>query len=203
MKKIYLYIGGALLIILAIIVAIYIGKQIGQKDQKNQQIKTEIRTIHVDNKKSLATIDSLNKVIKTSVQKDKILKEKEYVVRTEYKTITLPHPQNKECDELYDKANQKIALMAEVITIKDSVESNLRTEIRLKDNVIFEKDNIISNKDREIALIKDLSKPRNKKWAVSAHIGTGYGMDAASSTIRFRQVPVYVGVGISRNIISF
>lgn len=203
MKKIYLYIGGALLIILAIVVAVYVGKQIGQKDQKNQQIKTEIRTIHVDNKKSQATIDSLNKVIKSSVQKDKILKEKEYVVRTEYKTITLPHPQNEECDELYDKANQKIALMEEVITIKDSVESNLRTEIRLKDNVIFEKDNIISNKDKEIALIKDLSKPRNKKWAISAHIGTGYGMDASSSAIRFKQVPVYVGVGISRNIISF
>jgi hypothetical protein len=203
MEKKYLYIGGIILVILGILIALYIGKEIGEKDQRDQQIKTEIRTIHEDNKKSLLKIDSLNKIIKASIGKDKILKEKETVVRTEYKTITLPQPTNKECNDLYEKATTKIALMEETIVIKDSIESNLRREIRLKDNVIFEKDNIISNKDKEIALMKDLSKPRSKKWAISAHLGTGYGMNTSSTSVQFKQVPVYVGVGVSRNIISF
>lgn len=198
--KYYYIIGG---IILAILIALYIGKSIGEKDQRDTQIKTEIKVIQVESEKAKAKIDSLNKLVKNLSKKDKDLKKEEIKTKKKADDIIIVKPSNPECNDLYDKATTKIELLEKTIVIKDSVESNLRTQLKLKDNIIFEKDKIIDNKDKEIALLKDLGKPRNKKWSVSLQLGTGGGITQADRTIQIKQVPVYVGVGLSRHIFSF
>ena len=104
---------------------------------------------------------------------------------------------------MYNKATTKINYLEKAIVVKDSIEVNLRKTIALKDNIIFQKDNIITNKDKEILLIKELNKPRVKKWAVSLQVGTGFGIETLDRNIQVKQIPVYAGVGISRDIFRF
>ena len=198
--KYYYIIGG---IIIAILIALYIGKSIGEKDQRDTQIKTEIKVVQVESEKAKAKIDSLNNVLNTLSEKDKDYKKEEIKTKQKADDIVITKPSNPECNDLYEKATTKIVLLEKTIVIKDSIESNLRTQIRLKDNIIFEKDKIIDNKDKEIALLKDLGKPRDKKWSVSLQLGTGGGITQTDKSIQIKQVPIYVGVGLSRHIFSF
>lgn len=198
--KYYYIISG---IIITILIALYIGKSIGEKDQRDTQIKTEIKVIQVESEKAKAKIDSLNKVLNNLSKKDKDYKKEEIKTKQKADDIVITKPSNPECNDLYEKATTKIVLLEKTIVIKDSIESNLRTQIRLKDNIIFEKDKIIDNKDKEIALLKDLGKPRDKKWSVSLQLGTGGGITQTDKSIQIKQVPIYVGVGLSRHIFSF
>lgn len=200
-KKYYIYV--AIGIIIAIALSLYIGNEIGKKDQKDVQIRTEIREVQVESEKAKAKIDSLNGLVKSLSKKDKVLKKEEIIVREKAKEIIITKPDNPECDNLYDKATEKIALLETTIVIKDSIETNLRNHIRLQDNIIMQKDQIISNKDKEIALNKQLAKPRNKKWSVGIQVGTGAGVSQVNSTIQVKQIPVYVGIGLSRHLFSF
>ena len=78
MNNKYIYIGIAF--VLAILIALYIGKSNGQKGQKDDQIRTEIKVIHVENKEAIKKVDSLNKVIAKFGKKD-------VQYKTEYITI--------------------------------------------------------------------------------------------------------------------
>lgn len=201
MNNRYIYIGIAF--ILAILIALYIGKSNGQKDQKDDQIRTEIKVIHVENKEAVKKVDSLNKVIAKFGKKDVQYKTEYITIKEKADKIYIEKPLNKECDDLYDKATTKINYLEKAIVVKDSIEVNLRNTIALKDNIIFQKDNIIANKDKEIVLIKELNKPRVKKWAVSLQVGTGFGIETLDRNIQVKQIPVYAGVGISRDIFRF
>ena len=110
---------------------------------------------------------------------------------------------NKDCEDLYYKASDKIESLNKTITIKDSIENNLRNTIVNKDNVISLKDDIIKNKDSEIELVKSLGKKRDKKYSVSIQLGTGAAVTKNINSINAQFVPIYVGIGISRNIFSF
>lgn len=201
MNNRYIYIGIAF--VLAILIALYIGKSNGQKDQKDDQIRTEIKVIHVENKEAVKKVDSLNKVIAKFGKKDVQYKTEYITIKEKADKIYIEKPLNKECDDLYDKATTKINYLEKAIVVKDSIEVNLRNTIALKDNIIFQKDNIITNKDKEIVLIKELNKPRVKKWAVSLQVGTGFGIETLDRNIQVKQIPVYAGVGISRDIFRF
>ena len=201
MNNKYIYIGIAF--VLAILIALYIGKSNGQKDQKDDQIRTEIKVIHVENKEAIKKVDSLNKVIAKFGKKDVQYKTEYITIKEKADKIYIEKPLNKECDELYDKATTKINYLEKAIVVKDSIEVNLRNTIALKDNIIFQKDNIIANKDKEIVLIKELNKPRVKKWAVSLQVGTGFGIETLDRNIQVKQIPIYAGVGISRDIFRF
>lgn len=201
MNNRYIYIGIAF--VLAILIALYIGKSNGQKDQKDDQIRTEIKVIHVENKEAVKKVDSLNKVIAKFGKKDVQYKTEYITIKEKADKIYIEKPLNKECDDLYDKATTKINYLEKAIVVKDSIEVNLRNTIALKDNIIFQKDNIIANKDKEIVLIKELNKPRVKKWAVSLQVGTGFGIETLDRNIQVKQIPVYAGVGISRDIFRF
>lgn len=201
MNNKYIYIGIAF--VLAILIALYIGKSNGQKDQKDDQIRTEIKVIHVENKEAIKKVDSLNKVIAKFGKKDVQYKTEYITIKEKADKIYIEKPLNKECDDLYNKATTKIDYLEKAIVVKDSIEVNLRKTIALKDNIIFQKDNIIANKDKEIVLIKELNKPRVKKWAVSLQVGTGFGIETLDRNIQVKQIPVYAGVGISRDIFRF
>lgn len=201
MNNKYIYIGIAF--VLAILIALYIGKSNGQKDQKDDQIRTEIKVIHVENKEAIKKVDSLNKVIAKFGKKDVQYKTEYITIKEKADKIYIEKPLNKECDDLYNKATTKINYLEKAIVVKDSIEVNLRKTIALKDNIIFQKDNIIANKDKEIVLIKELNKPRVKKWAVSLQVGTGFGIETLDRNIQVKQIPVYAGVGISRDIFRF
>ena len=201
MNNKYIYIGIAF--VLAILIALYIGKSNGQKDQKDDQIRTEIKVIHVENKEAIEKVDSLNKVIAKFGKKDVQYKTEYITIKEKADKIYIEKPLNKECDDLYNKATTKINYLEKSIVVKDSIEVNLRKTIALKDNIIFQKDNIIANKDKEIVLIKELNKPRVKKWAVSLQVGTGFGIETLDRNIQVKQIPVYAGVGISRDIFRF
>ena len=190
-------------ILLLIGLAVYIGKSIGSKEARDKETKTKIEYIHVENKQSIKKIDSLNKVISGLSKKDVILKKEEAKIKEKADEIILIKPENKDCEDLYNTATKKIDLLNQVIVVKDSVESNLRNQIVEKDNVIALKDIIINNKDKEISLIKTLSKPRDKKYSISIHIGTGAAITKNNNNINAQFVPVYIGVGISRNLLSF
>lgn len=198
-KYIYMIVG----ILLLIGLAVYIGKSIGSKEARDKETKTKIEYIHVENKQSIKKIDSLNKVISGLSKKDVILKKEEAKIKEKADEIILIKPENKDCEDLYNTATKKIDLLNQVIVVKDSVESNLRNQIVEKDNVIALKDIIINNKDKEISLIKTLSKPRDKKYSISIHIGTGAAITKNNNNINAQFVPVYIGVGISRNLLSF
>ena len=201
MNNKYIYIGIAF--VLAILIALYIGKSNGQKGQKDDQIRTEIKVIHVENKEAIKKVDSLNKVIAKFGKKDVQYKTEYITIKEKADKIYIEKPLNKECDDLYNKATTKINYLEKAIVVKDSIEVNLRKTIALKDNIIFQKDNIITNKDKEILLIKELNKPRVKKWAVSLQVGTGFGIETLDRNIQVKQIPVYAGVGISRDIFRF
>ena len=147
-KYVYIIIGISILIG----VSLYIGNSMGKKEQRNTQIKKEIEYIQVENKESENKIDSLNSVIKKLNSKDLKLKKQETIVI---------------------KKADKIGLLNTVISIKDSIETNLNKTIGEKDNIINLKNDIISNKDEEIRLTKQLSKPRTKKIVVGLQLGTG------------------------------
>ena len=198
-KYIYIVIG----ILLLIGVTLYIGKKIGEKESRDKDTKTKIEYVQVENKQSIKKIDSLNKLITSLSKKEIILKKEEVKIKEKAQDIILVKPENKDCEDLYNKATEKIGLLNQVIIIKDSVESNLKNQIQEQKNVISLKDNIIKNKDIEISLIKTLAKPRDKKYSISIHVGTGATITKNNNSINAQFVPVYVGIGISRNLISF
>lgn len=201
MDKKYIYIVIGILLIIGL--SIYIGKSIGNKEYKDNEIKTKIEYIHVENKQSIEKIDSLNKVIKDLSKKETSLKKEENKIKEKANNIILIKPENKDCEDLYNKSTEKIELLNNVIVVKDSVELNLKNQIQEQKKIISLKDNIIINKDEEISLIKKLSKPRNKKYSISIHIGTGAAITKNNNSVNAQFVPIYVGVGISRNILSF
>lgn len=201
MDKKYIYIVIGILLIIGL--SIYIGKSIGNKEYKDKEIKTKIEYIHVENKQSIEKIDSLNKVIKDLSKKETSLKKEETKIKEKANNIILIKPENKDCEDLYNKATEKIELLNNVIVVKDSVELNLKNQIQEQKKIISLKDNIIINKDEEISLIKKLSKPRDKKYSISIHIGTGAAITKNNNSVNAQFVPIYVGVGISRNILSF
>ena len=201
MNKKYIYIGIA--VIVAILISLYIGKSIGQKDQKDIQIHKQIEYIHVDNQQSVKKIDSLNLVINSLKKKDVVLKKDEAKKKDKADQIIITKPDNPECNELYTNATNKISLLEEIIVIKDSVESNLRVQLVEKDKIISLKDRVLANKDTEIGLLKELGKKRDKKYSISIQVGTGGAITKNSNAINVQYVPVYVGIGISRNILSF
>lgn len=198
-KYVYIILG----VLILIGVSLYIGNSMGKKEQKNAQIKKEIKYIQVDNKLTENKIDSLNSVIKSLEKKDLKLKKQESTVKEKAEKITIDKPVNKECDDLYNKATTKIGLLNTVISTKDSIENNLRTTIDEKDNVINLKDRIISNKDEEIRLTKELGKPRNKKIVIGLQLGTGGAVSKNNNNLTFQYVPVYVGVGITYKLFEF
>lgn len=200
MKK-YLYIIVGVIIIIAL--SYYIGNSVGRKNKEDQQVKKEIKIIQVENKDNIRKIDSLNNKIKQLDKKDNSLKEKEIEIREKIKTIVIEKPENKDCEDLYYKASDKIESLNKTITIKDSIENNLRNTIVNKDKVISLKDDIIKNKDSEIELVKSLGKKRDKKYSVSIQLGTGATVTKNINSINAQFVPIYVGIGISRNIFSF
>jgi hypothetical protein len=196
----YVYIIIGILIIIG--VSIYIGKSIGNKEQKDIQIKKEIEYIQVDNKQAEKKIDSLQSIVKDLNKKDKSLKTKEVKIREKANEIVLEKPKNEECNEIYEKANAKIEAQNKALVIKDTIEHNLRNIITEKDYIIDTKDRIIANKDKEIELTKELQKPRNKKYSIGIQVGYGGGVTVENNKITFKAVP-YVGIGISRTIFSF
>lgn len=198
-KYIYIAIG----ILLLIGVTLYIGKKIGEKESRDKDTKTKIEYVQVENKQSIKKIDSLNKLIQGLSKKEIILKKEEVKIKEKAQDIILIKPENKDCEDLYNKAIEKIDLLNQVIVVKDSVELNLKNQIQEQKNVISLKDNIIKNKDIEINLIKTLAKPRDKKYSISIHVGTGAAITKNNNSINAQFVPVYVGIGISRNLISF
>ena len=198
-KYIYIAIG----ILLLIGVTLYIGKKIGEKESRDKDTKTKIEYVQVENKQSIKKIDSLNKLIQGLSKKEIILKKEEVKIKEKAQDIILIKPENKACEDLYNKAIEKIDLLNQVIVVKDSVELNLKNQIQEQKNVISLKDNIIKNKDIEINLIKTLAKPRDKKYSISIHVGTGAAITKNNNSINAQFVPVYVGIGISRNLISF
>lgn len=198
-KYIYIAIG----ILLLIGVTLYIGKKIGEKESRDKDTKTKIEYVQVENKQSIKKIDSLNKLIQGLSKKEIILKKEEVKIKEKAQDIILVKPENKDCEDLYNKTTEKIGLLNQVIIIKDSVESNLKNQIQEQKNIISLKDNIIKNKDIEISLIKTLAKPRDKKYSISIHVGTGAAITKNNNSINAQFVPVYVGIGISRNLISF
>lgn len=198
--KTYIYIIIGFLILTGI--SVYIGKSIGNKEQKNIQIKKEIEYVHVDNKKAEKKVDSLKLVIKDLIKKDKTLKTKETNIRTKADKIVLDKPKNEECNDIYEKANEKIEMQNKALIIKDTIENNLRNMINEKDNIIDLKDKLIFNKNKEINLLKELEKPRNKKFTIGIQIGYGGTVNIQSNKMEFKTAP-YIGIGISRTIFSF
>ena len=198
-KYIYIAIG----IILLIGITLYIGKKIGEKESRDKDTKTKIEYVQVENKQSIKKIDSLNKLITNLSKKEIILKKEEVKIKEKAQDIILIKPENKDCEDLYNKAIEKIDLLNQVIVVKDSVELNLKNQIQEQKNIISLKDNVIKNKDIEISLIKNLTKPRDKKYSISIHVGTGAAITKNNNSINAQFVPVYVGIGISRNLISF
>ena len=198
-KYIYIAIG----ILLLIGVTLYIGKKIGEKESRDKDTKTKIEYVQVENKQSIKKIDSLNKLIQGLSKKEIILKKEEVKIKEKAQDIILIKPENKDCEDLYNKAIEKIDLLNQVIVVKDSVELNLKNQIQEQKNIISLKDNVIKNKDIEISLIKNLAKPRDKKYSMSIHVGTGAAITKNNNSINAQFVPVYVGIGISRNLISF
>lgn len=203
MDKKYIYM--AVAVIAIIIVSLLIGKSIGEKNQKDKAAKTEIRYIQADNEKFEKKIDSLGKTVGKLIKEVGNYKEKEIEIRTEYQKITIEKPANKECEHLYNDCTHKISLMGKTIEIKDSIESNLNNQISLKNQIIEGKDHIITNKDREIQLVKDMNKPRNKKFGIGVQVGTGISGFKASADQSYsvKYTPVYVGVGLSYNLFTF
>lgn len=197
----YIYI--AIEIILLIGITLYIGKKIGGKESRDKDTKTKIEYVQVENKQSIKKIDSLNKLITNLSKKEIILKKEEVKIKEKAQDIILIKPENKDCEDLYNKAIEKIDLLNQVIVVKDSVELNLKNQIQEQKNIISLKDNVIKNKDIEISLIKNLAKPRDKKYSISIHVGTGAAISKNNNSINAQFVPVYVGIGISRNLISF
>ena len=197
----YIYI--AIEIILLIGITLYIGKKIGGKESRDKDTKTKIEYVQVENKQSIKKIDSLNKLITNLSKKEIILKKEEVKIKEKAQDIILIKPENKDCEDLYNKAIEKIDLLNQVIVVKDSVELNLKNQIQEQKNIISLKDNVIKNKDIEISLIKNLAKPRDKKYSISIHVGTGAAITKNNNSINAQFVPVYVGIGISRNLISF
>ena len=198
-KYIYIIIG----IILLIGIAYYIGNSIGKKNQDDIRVKKEIQIVQIDTKKNEKKVDSLNKIISKLEKKDQGFKKQEIKIQDKIKTIFIEKPENKDCEGLYNKASEKIDLLEKVITVKDSVEYNLRNTIEEQDKIISLKDNIIKNKDKEIELNKSLNKKRDKKYSISLHLGTGGAITKNNNNLNIQYVPVYVGVGISRHIFSF
>ena len=145
-KYIYIAIG----ILLLIGVTLYIGKKIGEKESRDKDTKTKIEYVQVENKQSIKKIDSLNKLIQGLSKKEIILKKEEVKIKEKAQDIILIKPENKACEDLYNKAIEKIDLLNQVIVVKDSVELNLKNQIQEQKNVISLKDNIIKNKDIEI-----------------------------------------------------
>lgn len=201
MNKKYIYITVGIIAI--ILLSLYIGNSIGVKKQSDSEVKTKIEVIHVGNEKNAKEVDSLNKLITKLQTKDLGLKKEEIKLKEKAKEIVIEKPINPECLDLYESAVEKIAILDKVITVKDTIESNLRSQIIQKDNVISLKDQIIENKDSEISLIKQLNKRRDKKFSISIHVGTGVGISKNGPDVNVRMVPVYVGVGISRHLFSF
>lgn len=198
----YIYIGMGVIVL--ILLCLYIGKSIGQKDQKDIQIKDRIKIVQVDNKKQQSIIDSLNNIVKTTANKTQIIKEKEIIIREKANDIIITKPENTtECDELYENSVKKITLLEETISYKDTIESNLKYTIDNQQGIILSKDKIIANKDLEIKLTKELSKPRIKKYSIGIQVGYGVSVvKTGQSSINFKTTP-YIGLGISRNILSF
>ena len=198
-KYIYIAIG----IILLIGITLYIGKKIGEKESRDKDTKTKIEYVQVENKQSIKKIDSLNKLITNLSKKEIILKKEEVKIKEKAQDIILIKPENKDCEDLYNKAIEKIDLLNQVIVVKDSVELNLKNQIQEQKNIISLKDNVIKNKDIEISLIKKLTKTKDKKYSINIHVGTGAAITKNNNSINAQFVPVYVGIGISRNLISF
>lgn len=202
MKTKYIYIIIASILVLGLI--FYIGREIGKKIQADKQIDKQIQYIHIENKEAEKRADSLSKIVDNLQKDNKELKKKETNKKDKADQITIVRPEpGEDCDKLFDDASEKIVLLEGVIVIKDSIENNLNKTIATKDKIILEKDFIIKNKDEEIALLNIKNKPRDKKWAISLHLGTGYGVATQGNSVTFQRVPVYAGIGISRNIFSF
>ena len=199
--KTLIWISVVILILLGL--SYYLGNSVGKKIQKDHEIKTKIEYIKEDNINAEKKIDSLNKVIVTLNKKDSNLKEKEIEYREVIKHIVIPKPTNPDCDEVYASANKKIDYLNETITTKDSIESNLRVIIYEKDGLIVQKDRIIDNKNKEIELVKELNKPRKKRFVVGLNVSTGYGITSSQNNINLQYVPVQVGIGITYKIFEF
>jgi hypothetical protein len=197
------YIYFAIGFIIVVLVSLYIGRSIGEKGQKDAQIKDRIKVIHVENKETIKKIDSLGNVIKSLAENTKVIKEKETIIREKANDIKIEKPANTtECDDLYNKSTEKIGLLEDVISKKDTIESNLNLVIDNQNNIITNKDKIISNKDLELSLTKDLAKSRNKKFTVGIQIGYGFGITSENNKVILKTVP-YVGIGVSKTIFSF
>ena len=121
MKK-YIYIAIGLVIL--IMTVLYIGKQIGEKKSRDKDALTKIEYVQVENKQSIKKIDSLKNLIKDLSKKEKSLKKEETKIKEKANNIILVKPENPECNDLYNKATEKIELLTQVIVVKDSVESN-------------------------------------------------------------------------------
>lgn len=186
-------------VVLLFFIVFAIGTSVGVKSQKDKTAKQEIKVIFKENEQTALKIDSLAGLIAELSKKEITLKIQEKEVRKQAESIKIEIPENEECMDLYGKCTDKISKLDQVITIKDSVEVNLREQIVKKDGIIDLKDYIISNKDKEINLIKEMEKPRDKKFQIGLQLGTGFQYDSN----KFQQVPIYVGIGISRKIVSF
>lgn len=193
-KYIYITIG----LIILIITSIYIGKSIGNKEQKNIQTVEKIKYIHADNSKILNKIDSLETINKKLSSNYIKTVEKQTIIREKASEIVIEKPFNKECDTLFDKCTEKITLLENSLILGDSIKNNLIETINIKDNIILSKDKLILNKNNEIELIKELNKPRIKKYSIGIQIG--YGATVNKNQIELKP---YIGVGISRKIFDF
>lgn len=200
MKNTYIYLIIGAIILIA--VSLYIGKSIGQKNQKDVQTKQQIKVIQVENKETIKKIDSLGNVIKSLAKNTQVIKEKETIIREKASDIKIEKPVNPECEDLYNKSTEKIALLEESLVLSDTIQSNLNGIINNQNSIIANKDKIIANKDLEIKLNKDLNKPRNKKFSLGIGIGYGFGVTSENNKIVVKNMP-YVGVTISRTIFSF
>jgi hypothetical protein len=197
----YIYIGIG--VILLILISLYIGKSIGEKDQRDSQNKDRIKVVQVDSRETIKKIDSLGKLISNIKVSNQVIKGKEIIIREKAKDIVLEKPKDTEvCDELYDAATEKISLLEETITVKDTIEKNLNSIINTQESIILNKDRIIANKDEEIKLTKELGKTRNKKFSIGIQLGYGATVTTHNNTATFKTAP-YIGIGVSRTLFSF
>lgn len=196
-KNYIFYIIGAVVIIGMLLFVYFSGRSNGVNSEKNKVIDTEVKTLVVNAKITQKQIDSIQS-LQPKLQKDKEdFKQQETIVKKEIVKVYLEKPKDTVCNDLYNKANIKIGLLNNQISLKDNIEDRSNKIINNQSSVINKQESLIKNKDEQIELIKN-KKTTTKRFGLGLNIG--YGISVGKDVVEARP---YVGVGLSYNFANF
>lgn len=186
-----------IVIIIVMFVIYFTGKNNGIKIEQNKNINKEVKTLVVKEKITQKQIDSLNNVLSKNFKEKTIFIKKEAEVIREIKKITIEKPKDTICNDLYEKASNKISLLNTQISIKDSIEKRSNNIIKNQSLKLSKKDSIIDFKNKQINLIQQ-KNPVSKKFGIGINVGYGFSVNKDKV-----EAKPYVGIGVNYNFINF